>query len=292
MRNTSKSLAELLTLRATGPNQFRAEASRTSGRRLFGGQVAGQALIAAGRTVPAARTVHSVHAHFLRAGDATRPLDYHVDPVRDGASFSTRRVVALQGETEVFALTASFHVAEDGWEHQIPRSPGTDPDCLPPGAEAMAAAGEHNLAWFEAITSTMPVDIRFDGALPRLATVRGEAAAPRQRFWVRSRDPLPADELTHAGAVAYISDVFLLSAALGPHATFIGSPGLGFASLDHAVWFHRAVRADEWLHYDQEGIWAGRGRALCRGLLFDRDGELVASMTQEALIRRLPEPVR
>lgn len=280
-------LATILTLEQTGTLHFRAPAANTESMRTFGGRVAGQALVAAGRTVPEDRGVHSLHSHFLRPGDSAQQLEYQVEPVRDGGSFSVRRVAALQGGEELFALTASFQVAEEGWSHQVPRLQGRDPESLPPGAADMAAAGGDNLAWFTRLTRKWPLDIRFDSVLTRLAALRGELVEPRHRFWLRSSDPLPDDPLVHAGAAAFASDVFLLSAALGPHGHFIGEPGLAFASLDHSVWFHRPFRADDWLHYDQESTWAGGGRALCRGLLFDRAGVLVASVMQEALIRRV-----
>ncbi|URM93970.1 acyl-CoA thioesterase II [Actinomadura madurae] len=275
----------LLTLQAAGPDVFRAGARGAGARRVFGGQLLGQALVAAGRTVGGRRLPHSLHAHFLLGGDATLPLDYHVDRIRDGSAFSARRVTARQAGKKIFVLTASFHDREDGWSHQIPRAHGRDPDTLPPGHETMAAAGEHDLAWFRGLTKAVPLDLRFDGPLCRVAAVRGEPSEPRQRFWFRTPEELPADPLVHLGATAFASDVLLLSVALAPHARFVGGPGLVFASLDHAVWFHRAFRADEWLLYEQESPWAGNGRALCRGLVFDRDGELVASVTQEALIR-------
>ncbi|HVW42841.1 MAG TPA: acyl-CoA thioesterase II [Amycolatopsis sp.] len=281
-------LAALLALEPVGPDLFRTVPDRTATKRMFGGLVAGQALFAAGRTVTEDRQAHSLHAHFLRGGDSSRPVDYRVERVRDGGSFSTRRVTAVQNGTEFFTLTASFQVPEDGWAHQTPRSLGSDPDTLLPGSEVMAAAGGQNLAWFSALPWTSPLEVRFDGKLPRVAALRGEVSEPRQRFWFRARNPLPSDPVVHAAAATFASDTFLLSTALAPHASFVGSPELVFASLDHAVWFHRAFRADEWLHYEQESIWAGNGRGLCRGLVFDRDGVLVASVTQEALIRRLP----
>ncbi|WP_181783583.1 acyl-CoA thioesterase [Pseudonocardia pini] len=284
-------LAALMELERVGRDRFRSGTVVHPARpnrplRVFGGQVAGQALVAAGRTVPDDRAVHSLHAHFLRAGEQAEPIDYAVEALRDGGSYSTRRVVAEQRGEAIFTLTASFARAEEGFRHQVPRSAGVDPEDLPPAMEVVAAAGEPNVSWFTALQSMWPLEMRFDGDLPRIASVRGERGEPRQRFWLRSLEPLGDDPLVHVGAVTYASDVFLLSVALPPHGYYVGGPGLAFASLDHAVWFHRPFRADEWFHYDQESTWAGNGRALCRGLVFDRAGELVASVMQEALIRR------
>ncbi|MFC5745843.1 acyl-CoA thioesterase [Actinomadura rugatobispora] len=281
-------LARLLTLEPVGGNLLRAaaeDAPSHPGARLFGGQVAAQALMAAGHTVPADRAAHSAHGHFLRAGDPRLPVDYRVEEMRAGSSFTTRRVVAEQNGAAIFLLTASFQVEEEGLRHQTPRSAAPDPETLPPAIEAMASAGEPSLSWFRTFSATFPLDLRFDGELPRVAVARGERRPPKQRFWLRSARPLGDDALLHAGAAAFATDVFLLSSSLPPHGLKAGDPGLVFASLDHTVWFHRPFRADEWFLYDQESFWADRGRALCRGLIFDREGVLVATVMQEALVR-------
>jgi acyl-CoA thioesterase-2 len=244
--------------------------------RVFGGEVAGQALVAAARTVEPDRTVHSLHAYFLRPGDPKRPILYQVDPIRDGRSFTTRRVVGIQRGDAIFTLSASFQVHEDGLHHQLPVLDAADPDDLPPVTEAVPGRPED---WF----ARFPIELRFPDGPPGVS--RGEGAPPRQLTWMRSPDRLPDDPALHACAVTYFSDLMLLSTALLPHQRVLGDPRLQMASLDHAVWFHAPFRADDWLCYQQEGTWAGNARALCRGHLFDRQGTLVATVMQEGLIR-------
>jgi acyl-CoA thioesterase-2 len=263
----------------------RTRAGQTTATRTFGGEVAAQALVAAGRTVPEDRRVHSLHAYFLRPGDPGTPILYMVDPIRDGRSFTTRRVVAVQHGEAIFHLSASFHVAEPGLAHQQPRLSAADPDGLPTIEESLRGVDEQSRGWFERIAEAFPVEVRFPEELPRFATARGERPEPRQRVWLRSAQPLSDDPLIHVCAATYASDLFLLASALPPHGVVIDDPGLQVASLDHAVWFHAPFRADDWLFYDQEGPWAGNARALCRGAFFDRHGTLVASVVQEGLVR-------
>ena len=245
--------------------------------RVFGGEVAGQALVAAARTVEPARTVHSLHAYFLRPGDPSRPILYQVDPIRNGRSFTTRRVVGIQHGEAIFTLSASFQVHEDGLHHQLPVLDAPDPDDLPEAATTVP--GREN--WY----ARFPIELRFPDGPPGVA---GDPA-PRQLTWMRSSERLPDDPALHACAATYFSDLLLLSTALRPHQKVLGDPRLQMASLDHAVWFHAPFRADDWLCYQQEGPWAGAARALCRGYLFDRHGTLVATVMQEGLIR-LREP--
>lgn len=240
--------------------------------RVFGGEVAGQALVAAARTVDAARTVHSLHAYFLRPGDPTRPILYQVDPIRDGRSFTTRRVLGIQHGEAIFTLSASFQVHEDGLHHQLPVLDATAPEDLP---AAGTVPGRED--WF----ARFPIELRFPDGPPGL----GGSPEPRQLTWMRSPERLPDDPALHACAATYFSDLLLLSTALRPHQRVLGDPRLQMASLDHAVWFHAPFRADDWLCYQQEGPWAGNARALCRGYLFDRAGTLVATVMQEGLIR-------
>jgi acyl-CoA thioesterase-2 len=194
-------------------------------------------------------------------------------------------VVAEQHDGPIFQLAASFQVAEDGFSHQVPTVSPPSPESLAPAGEVIAEAGEPNVSWFAALSERFPFEMRFDGELPRVATARGERPPPRQRVWLRALEPLPDDPMLHGCAVTYASDMFLLGAALPPHGVTIGTPGLQSASLDHTVWFHAPFRADDWLYYDQEGTRATGGRALCRGLLYDRAGALVATVMQEGLIR-------
>jgi acyl-CoA thioesterase-2 len=240
--------------------------------RVFGGEVAGQALVAAARTVDPGRTVHSLHAYFLRPGDPTRPILYQVDPIRDGKSFTTRRVLGIQHGEAIFTLSASFQVHEDGLQHQVPVLDAAPPEDLP---AADTVPGRED--WF----ARFPIELRFPDGAPG----PGGSPEPRQLTWMRSPERLPDDPALHACAATYFSDLLLLSTALRPHQRVLGDPRLQMASLDHAVWFHAPFRADDWLCYQQEGPWAGGGRALCQGRLFDRAGVLVATVMQEGLIR-------
>ena len=283
MKESLKSLLDLLDLEQIENNIFRGRSPEDRQQRVFGGQVAGQALVAAGRTVPVNRPVHSLHAYFIRPGDPLVPLVYTVDRVRDGRSFTTRRVLAVQHGETIFSLSASFQVPEDGPAYQEPMLDA-------PGPGESAAAGPVTSAaqaWYDEFLRRFPVEVRFpeaDGPA-WLTIMRGEKGPPRQRFWVRSRQPLPDDPLVHVSAVTYVSDLFLISSAMPPHGLATGGRSVSAASLDHAVWFHAPFRFDDWLFYDQSSTWAAGARALCRGLLFDRSGRLVASVMQEGMIR-------
>jgi acyl-CoA thioesterase-2 len=277
--------AALLALDQVEPDLFHAPGHAGPPERTFGGTVVAQALLAAGRTVAPDRSAHSLHAYFLRPGDASAPTDYRVTAIRDGATYATRQVVATQHGRSTFLLTASFQLPEDGREHQLPRLDAPPPEQLPTLEEASADVGGALGRWFARLPLARPLDLRFDGELPRAAAARGEAAAPRHRFWLRTREHLPDAQLPHSCVVAYASDMLLLSTALAPHATAPGAPDIAAASVDHAVWFHRPFRADEWLFHEQESSLAFGGRALCHGRLFTRDGDLVATVAQEAMIR-------
>jgi acyl-CoA thioesterase II len=285
------SLEQILDLEKIEVWTYRGFSFHPGSTRAFGGLVAGQALVAAGRTVPADRGVHSLHAYFLRPGDTGAPILYTVEPVRDGGSFTTRRVLAVQHGEVIFSLSASFQVAEEGVAYQQPvlDAPGPGESVavgpVPPAAQA----------WYDEFLRRFPVEVRFpEAAGPAWLTImRGEKGPPRQRFWVRSRQPLPDDPLVHVGALTYVSDLFLISSAMPPHGLAAGGRPVTVASLDHAVWFHAPFRFDDWLFYDQSSSWAAGARALCRGLLFDRSGTLVASVMQEGMIRvrdRMPAP--
>ncbi|MGY2130262.1 acyl-CoA thioesterase [Blastococcus sp. SYSU DS0617] len=271
----------------TGTDTFRAPPRRRAPERSFGGAVVAQSLLAAGATVPPDRPAHSLHAYFLRAGEASAPIDLHVHRVRDGGSYSTRRVTAEQSGRAILELTASFQVAEAGFTHQVPQLAAPEPESLPTAQEAAADIEGPLGDWFARLPRRHPFDIRFDGELPRVAASRGEAAPPRQRFWMRSLEPLPDEPLVHAAALAYASDMLMLSTSLAPHARAVGAPDVAAASLDHAVWLHRPVRADEWLCFEQESSWAAGGRCHCSGRLFDRAGRLVMTVAQEGMVRPL-----
>jgi acyl-CoA thioesterase II len=286
MSADSVSLEQILDLEKIEVWTYRGFSWRPESTRVFGGQVAGQALAAAGRTVPDGRRVHSLHAYFLRPGDTGAPLLYTVEPVRDGRSFSTRRVLAVQHGEVVFSLSASFQAPEDGIAHQRPRPVAPRPEESAEAASVMAAADPATQAWYAMSRQQFLVEMRFPEGLGQVATARDEPGpAPRQRIWVRSGQPLSDDPLLHACAVTYVSDLLLLASALPLHGLVIGDPSIQLASVDHAVWFHAPFRADDWLLYEQRSSWAGAGRALCEGQLFDASGVLVASVMQEGLIR-------
>jgi len=283
MDTDSVSLEQILDLEKIEVWTYRGFSFHPGSTRAFGGLVAGQALVAAGRTVPDDRRVHSLHAYFLRPGDTGAPILYTVEPVRDGGSFTTRRVLAVQHGEVIFSLSASFQVPEDGPAYQFPRLDTPGPGESAPAGPATPAAQ----AWYDEFLNRFPVEVRFpeaDGPA-WLTIMRGEQGPPRQRFWVRSRQPLPDDPLVHVCAVTYVSDLFLISSAMPPHGLAAGGRSVSAASLDHAVWFHAPFRFDDWLFYDQSSSWAAGARALCRGLLFDRSGTLVASVMQEGMIR-------
>lgn len=255
-----------------------------AGRRMFGGQVAGQAVMAAGLTVPDDRVIHSAHAHFLLPGDATIPVLFHVDAVRDGGSFTTRRVEAVQHGKVILHLTASFQKEEAGFEHQVATLTVPGPDDLPTPQEQFRDDPE-TLRWLAVLTGKSPIEFRFPDTPTRVLAAQGISAPPHQSAWTRSTQPLPDDRLYQAAALTYLSDVLLLSTALGPHRVVIQDPDLQFATLDHTIWFHSPCRADEWLLHDQDSFWAGAGRAVCRGSFFDQSGRLVATTMQEGLLR-------
>jgi acyl-CoA thioesterase-2 len=287
-------LVALLDLEVLERNLFRGTAPATQLQRTFGGQVAGQALMAAGRTVgaldsvpprpaqqtlPGPRHVHSLHAYFLHAGDPALPIVYQVERVRDGRSFSTRRVFAIQHGRPIFALSASFQVPEEGLEHADPAPEAPDPEHVPTMEERISAAGRPLSVWQE----WDALDVRHVGPAAFGTSVLGADGRPRSLVWLRADGTLPDDPLLHACVLTYASDLTLLSASLQEHEVDRGR--VQMASLDHAMWFHRPLRADEWLLYDQASPSASGGRGLSIGRVFTRDGRLVATVVQEGLIR-------
>ncbi|MEZ5207127.1 MAG: acyl-CoA thioesterase II [Acidimicrobiales bacterium] len=273
-------LVDLLDLESIEVNVFRGRPPSVQRQRVFGGQVAGQALVAAARTVDAAYAVHSLHAYFLRPGDPTIPILYTADRIRDGHTFVTRRVVAVQHGRPIFNLQASFHIPEAGFEHQAPMptdlpSPESLPDFRTRWARWADAMGED-------YTRDRPIDTRNCDWQPGDRTV---ALPPRQRVWLRADGVLPDDPVLHACVVTYASDMTVLDTALLPHAVGALEDEVFMASLDHAMWFHRPFRADEWLLYDQDAPSASQGRGLARGLMYTPSGELAVSVVQEGLMR-------
>jgi len=279
------SLLAVLDLEQIEVNIFRGRSPDDSGQRVFGGQVAGQALIAAGRTVPSERHVHSLHAYFLRPGDPTIPIVYEVDQLRDGRSFTTRRVVAVQHGRPIFNLSASFQIDEPGVSHQGEMPAAPDPESLPTVAERMEAAG---MGSAPGRAFRRPIDLRYvndPGWLPVADRVAPNPSGANQ-VWLRADGTLPDDPLLHVCAVTYASDLTLLDAVLLANDLAFGDRAdLQVASLDHAMWFHRPFRADEWLLYVQHSPSASGARGLAEGRLWTRDGRLAVSVVQEGLVR-------
>jgi acyl-CoA thioesterase II len=286
-------LIALLDLEPIEVNIFRGLSPDDDRQRVFGGQVAGQALVAAGRTVDGQaadarlyaeggdgaggyRAVHSLHAYFLRPGDPNAPILYEVDRLRDGRSFSTRRVVAIQHGRAIFNLSASFKIAEDGVAHQTPMPQVPGPDTGDTFAERAAATGQPGN-----FDRPRAIDMRHLTAPAANASL--ETGAPHMRVWMRADGRLPDDPLLHACVVAYASDMTLLDSATRPHG--MNFDGGSMASLDHAMWFHRPFRADEWLLYDQHSPTAAEARGLATGTIYSSDGRLVVSVVQEGLMR-------
>ena len=274
---------DILDLEVIEVNIFRGLSPDEKRQRVFGGQVAGQALVAAGRTVEGDRPVHSLHAYFLRPGDPTVPILYEVDRIRDGRSFTTRRVVAVQNGKAIFNLSASFHVKEaSALDHQLPMPDAPDPETLPTLGERLAPWAEQLGEWY---SRPRPIDTRHVGPVMKGPL---EPREPHQQVWFRADGTLPDDPLLHACIVVYASDLTLLDSVMLPHAVRWDDPRFSGASLDHAMWFHRPFRADDWLLYDQTSTSASRARGLARGEIFTRDGKLAVSVVQEGLVRFNP----
>mgnify|MGYP002028187327 CR=1 FL=1 len=288
MRSAVDDLLSILDLEPLEHNLFRGMSPQVGWQRVFGGQVIGQALVAASRTVPQERSVHSLHGYFLRPGDPAVPIIYEVDRIRDGGSFTTRRVVAIQHGHAIFSMSASFQKHEEGLEHQMTMPEVTAPEELPSEAELkekfLAHAPEPVRRYWERDRpiELRPVDLTHYFSRKKLT--------PAQNVWVRASASLPDDPRIHSCVLAYASDMTLLDTALFAHGTSVFDPKLQVASLDHAMWFHRPFRADEWLLYSEDSPSASGGRGFTRGALYDRAGHLVASVAQEGLIRMRKTP--
>jgi acyl-CoA thioesterase-2 len=273
-------LVALLDLESIEVNIFRGVSPDVKVQRVFGGQVAGQALVAASRTVERDDvSIHSLHAYFLRPGDPTVPILYDVDRIRDGRSFLTRRVVAIQHGRAIFNLSASFHRHEEGLEHQLPMPDVPGPDTLPTFKERWAPHAEALGEWY---LRPRPIDTRHVDDTPE---DRKHPRPPQQNVWLRADGTLPDDPILHACVLTYASDMTLLDTALRPHGGAYSEDSLMMASLDHAMWFHRPFRVDEWMLYAQDTPSASGARGLARGLIFCESGELAVSVVQEGLIR-------
>ncbi len=277
-------LLATLDLEKIEENLYRGTSPQVGWQRVFGGQVVAQALVAAQRTVEADRFVHSLHAYFVRPGDPSVPILYQVERIRDGSSFTTRQVLAIQHGKAIFTLSASFQLEEEGFDHQIVMPNATDPEKL---------MGEREFK--EAFLQQAPDAVRRYWMRDRPFEVRPtsllhyitkDKLEPRQDVWVRALGEIPADRSIQAAVLAYVSDMTLLDASLYPHGTSIFEPSLQVASLDHAMWFHRPIDFSDWLLYSQDSPSAGGARGMTRGSIYSRSGHLVASVAQEGLIRK------
>jgi len=290
MNKVLQDLLGLLDLEPLEVNMFRGQSRDLGGKSVYGGQVIGQALVAAARTVEGA-VPHSLHAYFLRPGDMAHPIVYEVDRVRDGRSFIARRVQAIQNGEPILSMIASFQKPEDGLSHQVKM-----PDVPPP--EQLEFTHVLRQGWLDAAGSvhervqaamTRDLAIEFKPVKP-WNPLKPEKREPSQHIWLRAAGRLPDDPLLHTCVLAYATDFNLLSTALLPHGKSWFAPGMIVASIDHALWFHRDVRVDDWLLYSMDSPTSQGARGFSRGLIFDRAGRLVCSVTQENLMRYVPPP--
>jgi acyl-CoA thioesterase-2 len=274
-------LVRLLDLEKIEEDIFRGVSPKSRWQRVFGGQVAGQALVAAGRTVPSERNVHSLHSYFIRPGDPAVPIVFEVDRVRDGRSFSTRRVVAVQHGKTIFSLSASFQLDQPGIDHQSEMPDAAPPESLPTLEERYADSPDA-AAFFK--TLPRPIDLRYVDDPPWQQHANGPRTG-LTRVWMRANGRLPDDVLTHVCVLTFASDMTLLDSVLVRHGLAPGIDPISMASLDHAMWFERPFRADEWLLYASESPSASGSRGLATGRFFAQDGRQVASVVQEGMIR-------
>ena len=273
----TQEILDLLKLEQTGEDRYRGQSHFMGSPNVFGGQVVGQSLYAAAATIPE-RRIHSLHSMFLLPGNHRLPIDYEVERVRDGGSFSTRRVVAYQEGRRIFVMSASFQTVEEGLSHQRPAPASPDPETLASSIaewKKLADAGKRPF---------MPVPVDFRADHPG-DIYSGHNGKPNKQVWTRSPIALQDDTLTHEALFAYVSDYGLLWTALQPHGIFMGDKRLQIASLDHTIWFHRPFRMDEWLLFAMESPNASGGRGLCFAHVYNQGGELVATLAQEGLIR-------
>lgn len=290
MKAVVRDLLDIIRLEQLERNLFRGQTRATGQKSIFGGLVAGQALMAASRTVEPDRPVHSLHAYFLRPGDFSVPIIYEVDRIRDGRSFTTRRVNAIQHGKAIFSLAASYQVEEKGVEHQWDM-----PDVPPPGALENDERQRHELAhavpesFREAFLQERPVEFR--PVKPR-DSFSGEPQEPVRQVWFRLVDRVDVDDATNRALLTFCSDFGLMGTAMLPHGMHFFQPQVQAASIDHVMWFHRPFRIDEWLLYVTDSPTSVGARGINRGLIYSENGALVATVAQEGLMRlRPPAPV-
>lgn len=283
MLDVTRRLLELLDLSPIGDDHFQGDSEDLGFPHVFGGQVLGQALMAASRTVEG-RLCHSLHAYFLRPGNHSMPIDYEVQRVRDGGSFSVRRVIARQDGKEILTGSMSFQVAEEGLEHQFGMPAAPAPEELRSEQElGRLLAPKVPEPMRHILTRERPIEIR---PVDPVDPLHPEKRPPYKQNWFRAQGPLPDDPVLHRCLLTYASDFQFLGTSLHPHGITFMDRDMQVASLDHAIWFHRDFRMDEWLLYDKDSPSASGGRGFNRGNFYNRQGVLVASTTQEALIRR------
>ncbi|MEQ9545426.1 acyl-CoA thioesterase II [uncultured Marinobacter sp.] len=283
MLEVTRKLVDLLDLSPIGDDHFQGDSEDLGFPNVFGGQVLGQGLMAASRTVEG-RLPHSLHAYFLRPGNHSMPIDYEVQRVRDGGSFSVRRVIARQGGKEILTGSVSFQVAEEGFEHQLDMPEAPDPDTLKSEQEYGEMLAPHVPERFrDSLTRDRPIEIR---PVDPVNPFKPEPRPPHKQSWFKTQGHLPDDPVLHRCLLTYASDFAFLGTSLNPHGVTFMSKNMQVASLDHAIWFHRDFRMDEWLLYDKDSPSASAGRGFNRGNFFNQKGGLVASTTQEALIRK------
>ncbi|MDT9592490.1 acyl-CoA thioesterase II [Nocardioides zeae] len=284
MPQNAAELLDLLDLETIDVNLFRGRQPDTARQRVFGGQVAAQAFVAAARTVEVDRFAHSLHAYFLRPGDSRVPIVYDVQRLRDGRTFSTRRVVARQHGRDIFYATIGFQADEDGFTHQVGMPEVPPPAKAVPVIELLRSRGESDVeAWAREWSA---LDVRYVG-VTGLGLPADDVHPARARMWVRVDGEVPDDRVLQQAAFVYASDLTLLGATLVPHGLTLNSRGVQPASLDHTIWFHEAFRADSWWLYDQESPAAGGARGLAVAGVHTEDGRRVATVAQEGLIRRV-----
>jgi acyl-CoA thioesterase-2 len=287
MADVLTALLDLLALERIEENLFRGQSQDLGWGTVFGGQVLGQALSAAVQTVPADRHVHSLHAYFLRPGDVTNPIVYDVDRIRDGRSFTTRRVVAIQSGRAILNMACSFQVEEPGFAHQDPMPEVPQPESLPSDRERAERLADRLPKFvIERMAAERAFDIRTSD--PDDDPFRPAPRPPRRMAWMRATAPLPDAPSLHRYLLAYVSDFGFVGSALLPHGVSWLTPGMQIASIDHVIWFHQPFRCDEWLLHAMESPSAGGARGFVRGQVFTRDGRLVASTSQEGLMRQRP----
>ena len=283
MPNVLDDLIELLSLEQIEVNLFRGKTQDLGWGQVFGGQVLGQALSAAAQTVPEERHVHSFHGYFLLPGSVERPIVYDVDRIRDGGSFTTRRVKAIQNGRAIFSMSASFQVDEDGFEHQDVMPDVSAPEGLPTQVElARTVADQIPEPLRDRFTADSPIEIR---PVKPMNYLDPDVREPRSASWYQAAGKLPDDPAIHRYLLAYASDFNFLSTSMYPHGVSWMMPRMQVASLDHAMWFHRPFRFDEPILHVIESPSASGGRGLVRGRMFNTNGDLVASTAQEGLIR-------